>query len=287
MGKALRSWLYVPGDRPEMLAKAHQRGADAVIIDLEDAVAPSAKEEARRTVAAWLPSAPEGPSWWVRVNADSVEDDLDAVVCPRLEGALLAKAGGAGDVERAAGLLDALEKSRGLAVGHVRIGAVVESAKGVLAAPAIAAAPRVRHLVLGEADLTSELGLRPTPERTELTAIRVGVVLASAAAGIGAPTAPMSPDFRDLDAVRRTTQALVDLGFRARSAIHPAQVPIINEVLTPSAEEVRRARALVDGYEQAQQRGEGVFVDEQGRMVDLAFVRGAYDVLERAGAADA
>jgi len=112
--------------------------------------------------------------------------------------------------------------------------------------------------------------------------LRLQLVVASAAAGIAAPVGPTSTDFRDLDALRASTRALLRLGFRGRTAIHPAQVPVINEVFSPSPEEIEAARRLVTAYEDAERQGRGVLTDDHGRMVDVAVVRSARDVLARA-----
>lgn len=266
-----RSILYVPGDAPDKLAGAHARGADAIIADLEDAVAPGHKDEARRTVAAWLgerAGAP-GPGLWVRVNSgDELAEDLRAV--DGRAGIYVPKAS-----EELLGRVDALLGDRA-----TRVCALVETAAGVLAAAAIARAPRVVRLALGEADLGAELGIEPGA--AELAPVRMQVVLASAAAGIEPPIGPVSTDFRDLQALRDSTEALRRMGFGGRAAIHPAQVGVINEVFTPAAGEVEAARRLLARFESA---GGGVCVDEDGRMVDEAIVRAARRTLALAGEA--
>lgn len=285
---AARSYLYVPGDRPDRLAGALSRGADALIIDLEDAVARAAKDHARETVTRWLAGLPAGGAagqLWIRVNADLAAADISAVtaavtgvVVPKAEPALLAAV---------AGLLAAREQQAGLDHGRLRVLPLVETAAGLLQVTSLAAAPRVIRLGIGEADLAAELGLRPGPGREELAPIRLQLVIASAAAGIAAPVAPTATDFRDLAALRSSTRALLRLGFRARTAIHPAQLPVINEVFTPSPEEVGRARRLVAALEAAERDGAGVTVDENGAMVDVAVARSAREVLARGQAAGA
>lgn len=279
-GSALRSHLYVPGDRPDVLAKAVLRGADALIIDLEDAVAAAAKVAARRTVADFLAghrgAGPDGPALWVRINPGAAgRADLQAVAGPSVEGFCLAKAESAAEVAEIAHLLDVLERERGFPAGHIGISPLLESASAVLAAREIAAAPRVVRLQVGEADLRADIGVDPGPDERELLWVRSQVVLASAAAGIEPPVGPVSTNFTDADALRTSTEALRRLGYRGRACIHPAQLAVVNEVFTPSAEEVTRARALLAAYEAAVASGEGVFVDDNGRMVDLAVVRGA------------
>lgn len=287
---ALRSHLYVPGDRPQVLAKALARGADALIVDLEDAVPAAAKPEAREIVADFLgtlhpagadgtgsaPDAAPAPSVWVRINPGAAgRADLKAVIGPAVAGICLAKTESADDVAEVAALLDALEHERGLPAERIAVSPLLESAAAILAARDIAAAPRVQRLQVGEADLRAEIGVETGPDESELLWVRSQVVLASAAAGIEPPVGPASTNFTDLAALRQSTEALRRLGYRGRACIHPAQLGVVHDVFTPSAEEVDQARALVAGYEAAVAAGSGVFVDAAGRMVDLAVVRSA------------
>ena len=286
-----RSYLFVPGDQPEKLSRARERGADALLVDLEDAVAPSAKVGARRTVAQWLDGRGAGgvrPEVWVRVNPPPrLEADLAAVVQPGVVGICVPKVGSADDLRLLGDRLDELEPAAGLLPGSVRVMPLLESAAAVLDARAVAAAPRVAQVAIGEVDLQSELGLEPGHDERELLAARSHVVLASSAAGVGAPMGSVSTEFRDLDRFRRSTEALRRLGFGSRAAIHPAQVLVINEVFTPSEEEVAAAARLVEQHEAATREGTGAFVDDAGRMVDEAVVRSARRTLARGRSLDA
>ena len=275
-----RSHLYVPGDRPDVLAKALGRGADALIVDLEDAVAVSAKDAARAAVAEWLgglPPAVDNPvEVWVRVNPGAVAlIDVEAVALPALAGICLAKAESAAEVAAVAALLDRLEAERGIAAGSIGIAPLLESAAAVLRAVEIARAPRVRRLQVGEADLKADTGIEPGDDERELLWVRSQVVLASAAAGIDPPVGPVSTNFRDLDALRASTEAVRRLGYRGRACIHPAQIAVVNEVFTPSAEQVDAARTLIAAYDAAVAAGSGVLIGPDGRMVDEAVVRQA------------
>jgi citrate lyase subunit beta/citryl-CoA lyase len=267
----MRSFLYVPGNRPSMLASALSRGADAIIVDLEDAVPPPEKSAARTAVAAWLrDQAPDAPVF-VRVNAGPAGlEDARAVVHPGLRGLVVAKASPA-QVASLATLLDGLDPA-----GTVSLVPLLETPQAVLAAADIASAPRVTRLQIGEADLAAELGVTLGEDESELLFVRSSVVLAAAAAGIEPPAAAVTTDFRDLDALRRSTLALKRLGFRGRACIHPAQIPVVNDVFTPSAGEVASAKDLIERFEAA---GGGVCLDARGRMVDLAVVRDARRVL--------
>lgn len=273
-----RSWLYVPADRRNRLGTAPTRGADALIVDLEDSVAPAAKQAARQVLADWLGGRPGGGSEiWVRVNADSVRDDVE-VLTPLVAGVVLPKAEPA-LLHQLHTELGARERKVGASPGRWQVFALVETAAGVRDLHQVASAPRVVHIGLGEADLAAALRVRPSPEHTELLSLRLQVAVASAAAGIDAPVGPVSTNFRDLAELRRSTEALRRAGYRARTAVHPAQIPVINEVFSPSPQEVADARALVEAFESS---GSGVTTDHAGRMIDVAVVRSAREVLERA-----
>lgn len=279
-----RSYLYVPGDRPDRLAGALTRGADALIADLEDAVAPARKQQAREQVRAWLDADPAdgpgaGPQRWVRINANSLEADLGAVVTAALAGVVVPKSE-PDQLAAVDAMLRDLEAERGLAAGSVAVLPLLESAVGLERVAKVAATPRVLRLGLGEADLAADLGLVLDEERTVLTPLRLGIVVASAAAGISRPVGPTSTAFRDLDAFRRSGKALRKLGFRGRTAIHPGQIDVIHEVFTPSADEVAAARDMLARFEAADGGGS---VDAEGRFIDLAVVRNAREVLALAG----
>ena len=280
---AARSYLYVPGDRPDRLNRATERGADALILDLEDAVAPQAKEGARRELGRWLARQGEpGCELWIRINAESPAADIAATVTSVVTGLVVPKAEPE-LLRHVDQLLAARERDIDTPPGQFCVLPLIESARGLLTATELASQPRTVRLGVGEADLIADLRMQPGPGREELLPLRLQVVMACAAAGIGAPVAPTSTDFRDLAAFRQTTQALVRLGFRARTAIHPAQVATINEVLSPSAQDVARARRLVAAFEAATSQGDAVTRDEDGRMVDVAVVRAAREVLARSG----
>jgi citrate lyase subunit beta/citryl-CoA lyase len=271
-----------------MLAKALERGADAVIVDLEDAVAPAAKAAARTAAAGWLRSLPDcpGAEVWVRVNPGAAgRDDAAAVGAAGrsvLAGLVSAKTETAAELFALDEVLRRAELAAGLPVGELAVSPLLESAAAVMAAERIARAPRVRRLQLGEADLRADLGLPAGDGDPELLYVRSRVVLASAGCGLAPPVAPVSTDFRDLARLRASTEALARLGFVGRCCIHPAQVAVVNEVFTPAPEEVARAAALVERFERAVAEGSGVGLDDAGRVVDEAVVRQARRLLGRA-----
>lgn len=274
----MRSALYVPGDRPEKLAKALDRGADALIVDLEDAVAPGAKEHARQAVAAWLDTLPPAngpataagtPRIWVRINPGPLGSaDLRAVALPAVTGVCVAKTESVADLVAVDSALSGAP--------WIEVCPILESASAVLSAPLIAGGPRVARMQLGEADLRADTGIEPGPDEREMLWARSQVVLASAAARLAPPLAPVSTGFRDLAALRESTLALKRLGFRGRACIHPAQIPVVNDVFTPTRGEVDRARSLVERFETA---ASGVAVDDTGHMIDEAVVRQARRIL--------
>lgn len=265
-----RSYLYVPGDRPDLLAGAFERSADALIVDLEDSVVSANKGRARASVAECISNLGDKQrrtEVWVRVNSTTelLAHDLHALnKSPAIAGISIPKIDGPE-------ILSAIEGELG---GSWSVIALIESALGLLAAPQIAAMPRVTRLALGEVDLMAELGVTQDPQWA-LASLRMQLVVASAAAGIEAPIAPVSTDFRDLDAFRISTTELQSMGFGARSAIHPDQVLVINEVFTPSEQDLVEARRIVEAADRAAGQGSGVFVDVDGQMVDEAIVRRA------------
>jgi citrate lyase subunit beta/citryl-CoA lyase len=280
---AARSYLYVPGDRRDRLDGASARGADALILDLEDSVSVQNKGMARELVAGWLAdNAGTTGQVWVRITSTSPAEDI-AALTERVTGVMVPKA--EPELLRTVGeLLTAREQELRMAQGRTAIIALIETARGLLSAAELAAMPRVARLAIGRADLAAELGLRLESEDAGFASLPLQLVVASSAAGIASPMAPTSTDFRDLGALRESTERLLRLGFRGRSAIHPAQLATINEVFTPSDAEVQQASRLVAAFEESERGGAGVTTDDDGRMVDVAVVRSAREVLARAGA---
>ena len=273
-GPTIRSYLYVPGDDPRRIEKALATGADAVVIDLEDAVTPSRKEEARRNAAEILESEPASPVF-VRVNALGSElaaQNIDAVVGTHITGLRLPKVESLESVRLVAETLDERRSEAG-------IHCLIESALGLELAFEIARShERVAGISLGEADLAAGLGVR---DDAGLLYARSRIVSASRAAGLPGPVQSVYTNVRDLDGLRRSTEEGRSFGFVGRSAIHPSQVPIINEVFTPTEEEVAEAQELLDRLDSEARSGTGAFVLEDGRFVDQAVVESARQTLAR------
>jgi citrate lyase subunit beta/citryl-CoA lyase len=272
-----RSYLYVPGNATDKLAKALDRGADALLLDLEDAVPVGEKERAREEVAAFLEGQPARGTveLWVRVNpGDLGRDDVRRLAgIPALTGLALAKAD-APTVAEVAALLEQLDDR------STHLMPMIETPAAVLDARAIAEAPRVQRLQVGEVDLTGEAGITPGPDEVELVGIRTTVVLASAAARIAPPLGPVSRITADLDALAESTRRVARLGYVGRACIHPAQIKVVHDVFTPEPDEVEEARETLRLLAEAEARGSGVALDPQGRLIDPAVVLGARRVLD-------
>lgn len=271
------SYLYVPATRPERVVSALRAGADAVIVDLEDTVPIGRKVGARgQAIEALAEAAAWDVELWVRINAPPLrEDDARAMAgLPNLTGLVVAKAETPEELIELAALLAGLDSA-------LILEPLIESAPAVLSARELARAPRVRRMHLGEVDLAADLGVEPGPDDLELLWARSVVVAASAAEGLEAPLGPVSTDFRDLDTFRAGTQAIRRLGFWGRACIHPAQVEVVNEVFSPTSEELAWADDVTARLAAAERAGSGVAVDAAGRMIDEAVARRARRVLDR------
>ena len=274
-----RSYLYVPGNAPYKIQKAAASAADAVIIDLEDAVPWPGKDEARRSVRSWL-SEQTAPTTqlWVRINSgDTALEDiqaLDGVNC--LTGLVMAKTGSGEDVRRIGEVLTAR--------GHedLLLSPLLETPSAIFEARDIARQPRVLRLQIGEYDLCAEAGITPGRDEHEVAAIRSQIVLASAEAGIQPPVAPVSIEIKDTEAFRRSTERCARQGFVGRACIHPVQLATVHEVFTPDESMVARANAVLRVYDEQIEAGTAVVIDADGRLLDEAVVRHARRVLSLA-----
>ncbi|HZX09295.1 CoA ester lyase [Kribbella sp.] len=259
--------LYVPGNRPDRFAKAVAAGPDLVVFDLEDAVQVAGKADARGWAVAWIAANVSRPVE-IRVNAlhsPWIADDLAAISAVPSVRLRVPK------VESAADVHAVLEK-----VPSARITALIESPLGVERAFEIATAdPRVVAVALGEADLSSALGVDGP---AGLAWSRARLVSASRAAGLGAPMMSVYPNVHDLDGLRQSSVEGRALGFVGRTAIHPRQLSTIVEAFTPSAAQVAAAEELLEAVEKADVRNGGVLVLPDGRMVDPAMIGRAREV---------
>jgi citrate lyase subunit beta / citryl-CoA lyase len=283
----LRSLLFTPGNNLRMIVKSSTLGADAVILDLEDSVPPADKETARLFVRDSIAEvARHGAAVFVRINAPATglaEADLDWAVQPGLTGIMLPKAESPAQVTALAEQLQKgditdiqTEKS---VMSPFSIIPLVETAKGVINAYAIASAsPRVIAVALGGLDFIRDMGVRLTPEGTELAYARAHLGVAARAAGVLAFDTPCI-EIKNRELVYAESRSARQLGFRGKLLIHPSQIGPVNEVFSPSAEEVAAARKIVAAFDEAQRQGLGA-ITLDGLMIDAANYRQAQDLLD-------
>jgi citrate lyase subunit beta/citryl-CoA lyase len=270
-----RSMLYIPGDSPGMIQNAEVFGADSILLDLEDAVAASEKDAARKIVGSFLRGFDFGSLIvTVRINAADTEyfrRDLEEIIPCRPDAVRLPKCSSPKDVQDADALIGEIEKKNGIPAGSVALHAMLETAMGVENAYAVAAAsPRVSALTLGGQDLTADMGVQKTREGWELFYARSRVVVAARAAGISAFDTVWT-DINDLEGLYQESKQIVELGFSGKAAIHPSQIEVIHKAYRPDYKEVRKARRIVEAAEEAKRAGKGV-ISVDGRMVDAPIV---------------
>ena len=290
----LRSLLFIPGDSKKKLAKADASGADALILDLEDAVSPPNKPLARELVPEFLrerPKAKRTSELWVRINpldTDLALTDLAAIVAAGPDGLMLPKANGPHDVLRLSHYLDALEVQGGIAPGTTKILPVAtETAVSPFRLGGYAAAGLARLLGLtwGAEDLSTALGASTNVDASgkwEFTyrMVRSLCLLAANAAGVQAVDT-LYANFHDEDGLRASSRAAYAEGFTGRLAIHPAQVAAINESFMPSPEEIEHAHRVIAAFDAAPGAGT---VGLDGKMIDRPHLKQAQNILVQAEA---
>jgi len=281
---AWRSMLFVPVTRDKFVASAHTRGADAVILDLEDSVAESEKPRARTLVASAAEQVSRsGADVLVRINRPWHQTfrDIEAVVGPGVAALMCPKVESPEHLGVIAELLDTLEAERGLPPGHTRLVALIETADAYFRVREIATAtPRLDAISLGAEDFATALGMEPIGET--LQAPKQTIIIAARAAGI-LPLGFMGTvaDFDDLAAFRATIRRSRKFGFTGASCIHPSQVPILNEEFGWSDAELDRARRMVAAYDAAKAQGLGAVAFE-GKMIDVPVVERAEALIRQA-----
>jgi len=279
----LRSLLFVPANNGRFIEKAHTRGADAIILDLEDSVPAGERPRARRALmeSAEL-AARGGADILVRVNAQPRETaaDLDAAVHPGVRALLVPKVEDPQALRTLSDDVSRLEAQRGMAAGSVGFVVLVESAAGLLHAEAIARADaRNMALELGGEDFALSTGMLPDAETLALPK-QMALYAARAAGLVPLGILGSIADYADLDAYRTTAERSRRFGFEGAACIHPSGVPILNEAFTPTAAEAEHARRIVDAYADAQRAGSGA-VSVDGKMVDVPVVERAQKLLAR------
>jgi citrate lyase subunit beta/citryl-CoA lyase len=292
-GSLMRSLLFVPGDSEKKLEKGFGAGADVVIVDLEDSVAPQNKATAREIAARFIAGNRQQTSSaiYIRVNDLSsglTDDDLAALVSAKPDGIMLPKSNSGQDVQQLSAKLRVHEAENGLPDGGIKILPIItETAAGVLAAATYAgASARLAGLTWGAEDLSAAIGARAArDENGRYTDVfrfaRTMTILAAGAAEVAAIDT-VFPGFRDMAAFEAECVEAERDGFTGKMAIHPAQVPVINAAFTPSAEAVERSQAIVAAFEAAGNPG---VVGIDGKMYDRPHLRLAERLLARARAA--
>jgi citrate lyase subunit beta/citryl-CoA lyase len=278
-----RSLLYVPVNVGKYVEKAHTRGADCILLDLEDSVPAAEKENARKLVAQAASRARRGGAdVVVRINRpDSMAShDLEASVGPEVNGIAITKVDDAAHLRRLDEIVAKLEAKRGLPAGHTRFIAMIETPAAFFRMPEIAAAvDRTVALDIGGEDFALENGMEPTEET--LLMPKQQMIFAARAAGI-LPLGYIASvaSFGDIESFRRMVRRSRQYGFLGASCIHPAQVTIVNEEYSPSPEEVAHAKRVIEGNARAAAQGRASFAID-GKMIDVPVVRRAERLLER------
>ena len=283
----IRSLVFVPGNRENMLERARSFDADIIMIDLEDSVPPGEKVAARDMAREWVATLRgEGKRVMVRVNSldtGLTRAELEAIVSPDLHGISLGKVESVRDIRTVDTLLAPLEAAAGLEVGSLRIIPWIETASAMWDARAIAeSSPRVAGIAFGAEDFTNDMGIERTDTGEEVSVARSLVPIAARAAQVGALDSPFVR-FRDPDSLRDDAQRARRMGYTGKFAIHPAQLEIINDTFSPSAEEVEYARRVVEAWDAAEAAGRGSLALD-GRMVDVPVVKRAQNLLALADA---
>jgi len=265
-----RTFLFAPGNHPRRVEKALSLAADAVILDLEDACAISEKVATRAVVAEALKGTRQCLGY-VRVNDITTEfcyGDLQAVVRQGTDGIVLPMVEEAHQLQKVDWLMGELEREHGLPVGGIDLIPIIETGRGLANIDAIArAGTRTRRLAFGAGDFTLDMSMEWSRDEDELLTYRNACVLASRAAGIEAPIDTVWARLDDADGFRASAELVKRLGFQGKMCIHPDQVTVVNEVFTPSVDEVDEARRIVAAFEEAERDGlasiqlDGKFID--------------------------
>lgn len=286
----MRTLLFVPANRPNMVARAHQTPADVIILDLEDSVPPAEKAAARNGLREAIESLnATGKTVHVRVNHPDTgltRDDLAAAIGPGLDGLTLPKVDGPRDIRGVDVMIRERELHGGVRPGTTVLIAHIESARGVLRCEEIAtASTRLVGLALSGYDYTADLGVERTREGVELEYARRVIVHVAAANRLQALDTVFG-DFNDEEGLLAEARYAKAIGFKGKHVIHPVQVEPVNDVFAPHPEDVEAARKVIAVYEEAESRGHAS-VQLDGRMIDIAVVRRARDVVAFAEAVSA
>lgn len=284
--RPMRTWLFAPGNHPRKVEKVFQTGTDAVILDLEDAVAVAEKEATRATVLTAL-EADRPCLGYIRVNALDTPfafRDIDAVVQKQVDGIVLPKVESGADLKLADWMISTLEQERGLEHGALDLVPIIETAKGLDAIDEIAqSGTRVKRLSFGAGDFTRDMGIKWSGEEQELAYARSRFVLASRVAGLEQPIDTVFIDLADDVHFEGSVHTALTFGFQGKLCIHPKQVPIVNSVFTPTEEELKQAKDVIAAFDAAEAEG-SASIQVNGYFVDYPIVEKAQRVVALAEA---
>lgn len=281
-----RSFLFAPGNHTRRVEKCLTLGADAVILDLEDAVA-NAEKAATRSVVVEALQRPRRCQGYVRVNSLGTQwshGDFVAVVVKGVDGIIVPKIESAGDLQTAEWLLGALERERGLPEGGIDLIPIIETGAGFANLASIArAARRTKRLSFGAGDFTLDVGITWSREELELLPYRTAFVVESRAAGLEPPLDTVWVSLNDPEGFQRSVQRSKELGFQGKLCIHPDQVPVVNDCFRPTDAELTHARKVLDAFTQAERDGLAA-IQVDGQFVDYPIVYRAQRLIARADA---
>ena len=279
----LRSFLFAPGNHARRVEKALSLQADAVILDLEDAVATAEKRTTRDAVIAAL-TRPRRPLLYVRVNAVDTEfcyGDLAAIVRPGLDGIILPKVESTGGLATVDWLLAQIEREHGLVSRAIELIPIIETARGLNQIDAIlASGTRVKRVAFGAGDFTLDVNMAWSRNEAELTYARAKIATASRAAGIEAPLDTVWIDLADEEGLEASARTALGFGFQGKMCIHPNQIAVVNRVFTPSEAEIALAERVVAAFARAQAEGSAA-IQLDGKFIDYPIVYRAQRVLEK------
>ncbi len=288
--KTRRALLFMPGDDLRKIEKAARLDVDSIIMDLEDGVAISQKDAARSTTASALQNLDFGRSErLVRLNAVEengfFKQDLEATISGRPDGYVIPKVMSASQLLAVDALLHTYEQELELPTHSIELIAIIETAMGIVRLREICeATPRLKAVAFGAEDLAGDMGAVRTTEGREAWYAQGAVVLHARAYGLQAIDTPFVDLSADDSVLAAQTERAMQMGYTGRFAIHPRQVPVIQQIFTPTAAQIDHARRLIDAHEHHQLHQTGVFVMD-GKMVDMPMVRAAQSILDRARAA--
>ena len=278
----LRSLIFVPGNRANMLERALTFDTDIIMVDLEDSVPPAEKVNAREVAGEWVPKLREaGRRVMVRLNAldtGLTRDELAAVISPHLYGVSVGKTESAWDLQEIERIIGSLETRAGLTAGELKVMPWIESARALVNVNAMASAsPRTIAIAFGAEDFTNDMGIQRTDDGEEVYHARATVAIAARAAGVASLDGPYVA-FRNPEGLRKDAGVARQMGYTGKFAIHPAQIDTINELFSPLPEDVAYARRVMEAWQEAEANGRGS-LDLDGKMVDVPVVKRAQNLL--------